>query len=67
VQLFQVAHGVQAIVHLVAEAGLAAGAGLHLAEVGVTERQVEAQVTNAAANRAVRVAGQIGGRGVSVR
>ena len=70
-QLFQVAEGEQAPVHLLADLALTAGADLQLAEIGMTEGQIDAQVAQAAAVWAVRITGQAGipGRvlGLSVR
>ena len=58
VELIEVAQREQALVHLLADTPLAAGANLQPAEVRVVDGQVEAQVTQPATKGAVRVAGQ---------
>jgi len=71
VELIEVAQREQALVHLLAEARLAAGANLQLAKVRVAYRQVGPQVTKPSAEWAVRVTSQAGCpvefTGISVR
>lgn len=58
-QLLQLAEGEQSLSYLLAHLAGAAVTDLQLAKIGMTQRQIHAQIANPVALRTGRVAGQV--------
>ncbi len=63
----EVAEHEEPLVDGLADLCLAAGADVHLAEIRVADREILAQVADPAADRAVRIAGQVGASRLNAR
>jgi len=61
-QAIEAAEAVELLAHLSAQPGLAASARLETAEIRIPQRPLDAQIPQAVAVGAVRIAGVAGGR-----